>query len=549
MICCFAWLAYIIINGLLLKNFGLSTYYFTSCFFLFFCLVIVFQTEKNLLNTLFPIILSIAALEALICLFQFFKIIDSYNTLFLVTGTWVNPNVIAMFIALAFPIGLYFFFTSNQKKLCGLILLLLLGAILLLQCRTALIGLITSTILQLNDRYNILSMIINKRNRIMAVLFTTIAFGFIIKLGTVLYESKKASAEGRRLIWKVSTQMIAKKPLIGYGYGNFETNYNLNQANYIKLGYASVKELENAGPVNMAYNEFLQNAVDGGLLGLSFLIIAVVSTALIAFNNIYRNIKNDGISNKENRVCFSAFISFLVMSTVNFTIQAIPVFCLFIIYSALLQPNSLVSDTSKWYLKTFSIKRVYIFGVLLVLVSTYLTINTFGIAQADYHNKIAYNYLKVGKNEKAYNIINSIDGELDHDSNFWINKANILYSLAHYKEALVNFNKAKQLSSSPNIFMKAGNCYIRLKMYDKAATEYQQAVLLHPTRFVYRYALMNAYQAANNKEKLLKTAREMVALKPKIPSQQANNYKNAAWQILVKLNPKPLFKPQINDTY
>lgn len=35
MICCFAWLAYIIINGLLLKNFGLSTYYFTSCFFLF----------------------------------------------------------------------------------------------------------------------------------------------------------------------------------------------------------------------------------------------------------------------------------------------------------------------------------------------------------------------------------------------------------------------------------------------------------------------------------------------------------------------------------
>lgn len=68
----------------------------------------------------------------------------------------------------------------------------------------------------------------------------------VIPLSSQLYNAKKASADGRKLIWKLSAQMIPEKPLTGYGYGFFEKEYNLHQANYIKIGKASPEELINA---------------------------------------------------------------------------------------------------------------------------------------------------------------------------------------------------------------------------------------------------------------------------------------------------------------
>ena len=84
------------------------------------------------------------------------------------------------------------------------------------------------------------------------------------------------------LIWKLSAGMVIEKPLTGYGYGRFEYDYNLNQANYFSEGNATASEIKNSAYVRMAYNEYLQNAVEGGLVAL-LIISALFLSLLIRF--------------------------------------------------------------------------------------------------------------------------------------------------------------------------------------------------------------------------------------------------------------------------
>ena len=52
------------------------------------------------------------------------------------------------------------------------------------------------------------------------------------------------------LIWKLSTEMMAGKPS-GYGYGLFEKNYNLRQADYFANREYTDTEKRNSDFVNM----------------------------------------------------------------------------------------------------------------------------------------------------------------------------------------------------------------------------------------------------------------------------------------------------------
>jgi len=97
--------------------------------------------------------------------------------------------------------------------------------------------------------------------------------------------------------------------------------------------------------------------------------------------------------------------------------------------------------------------------------------------------------------------------------------------------------------------MQKGYCYLQLKQYDKAVAAYQDAVWLHPTRFAYRYALMNAYRLANKQKNAIATAKEIIALKPKIPSALVNEYKAQAMIIVSQFNDPITLTSKTNDIY
>lgn len=87
----------------------------------------------------------ISTIEALYCFIQYSGFSKSQNNYFKVTGSWENPNVTAMFLALTVPFFLYLLKRKNKKMiLAGFVISI--SALLILKCRAAFIGAIVSII-------------------------------------------------------------------------------------------------------------------------------------------------------------------------------------------------------------------------------------------------------------------------------------------------------------------------------------------------------------------------------------------------------------------
>ncbi|HTN22206.1 MAG TPA: O-antigen ligase family protein [Pelobium sp.] len=250
-----------------------SWHYYMLSVACFFITVYLLQSEeiinkKLLCNGL--VFLAIA--ESVVCILQAIGLIPSMSRYLQVSGSWINPNVTAMFITLVLPLVLLKLMSSSARKrwAYSFMVLLLFTGLYLLKCRSAYIGAFAATAVCLYFYYDIPQKIKNRRFRIVTIAISAILLVTAIPLIKSLYLSKQASADGRLLIYKVSAFMVANKPFSGYGYGQFEKYYNLEQAAYIANGKASPAETQNAGHVNMGYNEFLQHGVEGGLPGLLF---------------------------------------------------------------------------------------------------------------------------------------------------------------------------------------------------------------------------------------------------------------------------------------
>ena len=81
-----------------------------------------------------------------------------------------------------------------------------------------------------------------------------------------MYHLKKDSADGRLLMWKVSTQIIREQQGLGVGVGHFPEAFAEAQASYLK--HASSQEKWVAGCPEYAFNEYLQIAVELGIFPL-----------------------------------------------------------------------------------------------------------------------------------------------------------------------------------------------------------------------------------------------------------------------------------------
>ncbi|NJM80786.1 MAG: O-antigen ligase family protein [Flavobacterium sp.] len=167
------------------------------------------------------------------CVLQYLKIIESKNIYFQVTGTWVNPNVSAIFLALTGPV-FFILLKYNYKKITLTCFGFIIIALVLLKCRTAYIGISISAIVYFGLQNNYIQWLRNNKNKISIKIISTLILLIVVTLGITLYKGKKASADGRKFVWKTSSEMIIKRPFFGYGYGRFEKEYNLFQAEKIQ---------------------------------------------------------------------------------------------------------------------------------------------------------------------------------------------------------------------------------------------------------------------------------------------------------------------------
>lgn len=462
--------------------------FFITCFSLFSIL-------QKKISLLFAGFATVAILESIICILQALDIVKSNNVFFKVTGTYLNPNVTAMFLAMAFPI---LFYQSNRKK-AALPLLLLGIALVLLKCRTAFVGIAAGCIpmVLLDQRFRSFYPTLSPAKKIGAGLLLII---LLTVTGNYLYHLKKDSADGRLFVWKIATGMIDEKPITGVGFGSFERDYNLSQAAYIQENNLQFPVTQHVRFVEMAYNDYLEMWVEGGLPGFLlwiFLLIAIVRAGI-------KKLKKEP-DDRYTRLCFSGVCIFLTMMLVNFSMQAIPVMFMFMVYGAYLSMPAVQHFTRRWV--NTGIAALLLIGGIALL---YTQIST---AEASLLHKKAILLAREKRFPEAIAIEQAIGNRLSNYESYWKYYGNLLMQNKEYAAALSCYQHAMGLSSNPAMLANAASCYLQLGENTNAIELFKKAASIEPNHIIYRDGLLRSYIRSGDTANAIIIARDIVAWK------------------------------------
>jgi O-antigen polymerase len=478
-------------------------------------------------SSIYRLISVAVTIESMICIFQYGGWLESKNKLFAVSGSWVNPNITAMFIAIALPAVLYCCLQSyapvTKKKLPVKVfywftLLVATIALVLLKCRTAYIGAILAATIQCFNRYRWIEQIRLKYSRAKIMIACILLICLATFAAVSLYSFKQDSADGRMFVWKLSLQMIAKKPVAGVGYGRYAHDYNLFQAEYFSHAKAKAGEIRTAAYINMAYNEFLQIAVEMGMIGL-LLFLCLLTSLLVRFPSGY----------SFSITAYASVAAFTVMSVFNFTIQAIPVMFLFVLYAAILITTKDIKSGAR---NTWILPLVPVVRLILIVVSAYILISQTALARSFTRTEQAKEVRISGDAAWAIELLGPLKTEMRQSNIYWSEYGMALAALHDYRNAVDKFMTALTISSDPDIYLQAGYCYQQLNLNDSAIRAYTMAKNMTPNRMTPVFALMKLYTSLKDSAHAMAMANKIMIMNPKLRSAETDFYKSEAQHLL-----------------
>lgn len=391
------------------------------------------------------------------------------------------------------------------------LLLLALLSICLLRCRTAYIGCFIAILVyavMLLDRH-IFCILDCVKKWLLAISLMALV---MVIAGVKLYNMKKDSADGRILIWKLSGQLIAERPL-GYGYGLFEKNYNLKQADYFRAGNFSDSERRNASFIFMPYNDFLEHGVEGGIVGMLFLLF-------------FYGIMIGKALRQKQIIETAVFISFGVMSMTNFVYGAILPW-LFVMCMA---SFVMVDDDKKN--KVLPLGKMILQGgpmLGLVLFSTYQT-SRLMIAQIKLKSFCVLNdKYEVASNEAS---LAMLENEISTSECFWRQQANYNIKRQNYLDAIDNIHEARKYSSSPELFMQEAICLSSIGCRKSSVNYIDTLSMMIPRKLSYKYTLMRYCLSVGMYEKATNYARDIIVIGAKKEASKARMIINEAKKCL-----------------
>jgi O-antigen polymerase len=542
------WAVYIFCADRLFSTAGpggtLQSYYLATSLISCFSIVLLLQTSAQNIRQLFLAILAVAIIQAGICLLQLSGIMATENDFFTVTGTWLNPNIAAMYIALALPVVLYHVLcNASKRKLYIPLLLLMLLALVLLKSRTALLGAILMMLIMVQWRYAVFQQFLKRLSgRVKTVVLTVVIF-LTVLAGYFVYNLKKESADSRRFIWKTGLAMIAQKPFTGYGYGTFERNYNLFQAATFSTNTVAESDKQNAAHTKMGYNEFLQNAIEGGIAGVAFLLLLLFLLLRSAFLYLKRNnalhyqkkhIEKDN-SNEIKCLLIAAtgIAGLCLMSLVNFTILTVPVMSIFIVYAAVIIYTTSLSGSIAIHPTIIKITATG-----LIITGLMLGVKTAKMVYSQHIILKAVNLAVDKQYDEAINTLEQVTEKYRDNADYCQTLGNTQYFNNNKAGALAAYKKAAEFTSSPEIYQQMGNCYAAMQQYNEAVIQYEIAKYIQPNRITPRYLLMTAYIKLRDSANTLRLAKEILLTDEKVPSPQITMYKKTASNIIKKIQQK-----------
>jgi len=488
-------------------------YFVFACILLITALVAIsrksinFQTIRS--KTILWGISVICFLQAGYALVQFVGWFQSNHSKFAITGSFDNPAGFAAVLAIGFPIGLFLLAKAKkvERYLASAFLVLIVIAVFLSDSRTGILAIIISSVVFLLFKTNIMSKFRQLRNY---KLLSGLALGLIVGGAFMLYSQKKDSANGRLLIWKVSSYMIKTKPFLGHGYGAFKAKYMNYQAEYFKNNPNSNFELL-ADNVKHPFNEFIKVAVEFGLNGL----IILLSFILFVLHKIMK-------SKSENRVfALSGLAAFLVLACFSYPLQYVSSWLLLAFYISTLLPSKEIE------IKVTPIS-ITTRGVIVIACIFYI-VHTFRQIRAEIKWKtIAVSSLRGNTDEMLPEYGKLYSTLLKQTPFFLYNYGAELNVAGRFDQSINILVECQKRFNDYDLQMLLADNYRKKGKYNDAIILYEHASNMIPCRFYPMYQLFKIYRETKDNVQARKIAKEIMIKEVKIPSYSVDFIKEEA---------------------
>lgn len=504
---------FIILNHFLHQNstFSLRFYDLLSLFSFYVLARTFFDTKKQIFYSILGVITGIF-INSLYGLGQFLGYFSSFHSEFSITGSFFNPapfsgllaigNVLLLFSFLYRKLFYRYFSEITHKKitakifLYGSIFAFLLNTFLLitLKSRASWLSFLVGSLFLI--LYKIKPKIISTTKK--QILIVSTCF-LVVLSGFFFYSLRKNSADGRMLVWKISSEIIKKHPLTGVGLDKFKAHYMNYQANYFSEN-KNPQEVLLSDNIVYAFNDFIQFVVEQGFIGLFLLIFLLFSVMKKPKNN--RKI-----------IGFSLLISLFVFACFSYPLQILPLKVLGIFGFAIIS----FSSERKWRIFPSNIFR---FAVISVICG-------FLIFQTNTIYQLHTGY-KLWKNAMDSYFSNEFS-----ESIFYFEKAYPLLKtegefLMHYGKALgLNENPKKSneiLRQAENylnnsiIQTSLGDNYRVLKDYKNAEKHYQKASDMIPNQLYPVFLLAKMYEEKGDLKNAKEQAQKLLQMPVKVAS-------------------------------
>lgn len=480
--------------------------------FLWFALRVALSAYPTLKSFFLIMLLCIGAAEAVTGLQQLYGLQASNHHLFRLTGSFFNPGPYSGFLAILLPVALALALKTGKLaerrrgyayRICvyfpWLVIALLVIVLPAGMSRTAWVAaLIASTWVYWVQEIGIekTKSWISKHKKV-AVASSILALIFLFALATGVFLLKKDSANGRLLLWKITTRIIGEQPFTGVGVGGFPAAYADQQAAYFASANYSETEALVAGAPEYAFNEFIQIGAERGVLGL------LLFFGFISFV-VYSGCKNRlyGI--------VGGIIAFCVFSLASYPLQ-LPEFPIVFLFLAAM------AITGKE--KRKSINSLYLLIPVFILSAMNSHLRQDDKTYYQQWNKAQHLY-----NNKAYEVALSSYEELypylKQKPGFLFEMGQSLSKTNDYDRAITTLTRASRLSADPMIhYMIARNEQFRGN-YKEAERILIHAIHILPERIYPYYLLVLLYSDSKfyDPEKLRAAANAVLTKEPKVLS-------------------------------
>lgn len=499
-------------NGWILGILGCASLYFLSrCIF-------IWQPRLHILLHLAILLWGIC--EAVYGNLQLYGCYASNNGLYKMTGSFLNPGPFSGFLAAIFPLALSYVLhpakdTGHIHRLvryvagaCLLLTLLLLPAGM---SRAAWVAVVVGSLVVFGSyrpfREFVQKYRLRQKRKMLWGCFGLLVL-LIVASGSI-YHLKKDSADGRLLIWKVTTRLIAEHPVTGVGAGNFAGAYGEAQAAYFSSGENTPQETFVAGCPEYGFNEFLQIAAEHGIPALLLFLTVLV----FAFRNARIN-RQHGIAGS-----LAAFLTFACFSYPFSVPQSSLLFALLL---------GCANSDFRSRPETCCRKQLLFTGIPLLIL-------LFPLFRTGQQWKIRQESIDTWKGEQTYYQMQIYEGTADHYRKLYPvlkDEPRFLFELGHclsktgaYEESNRILREGSRFSSDPMFWNIMGKNHQALKQYREAEACFRHAGDMVPHRLYPLYLLANLYFESHQTEKGIAAARSVISRTPKVMSSAIEEMK------------------------